>query len=207
MNKRINPSLCVSLCLLLTAAPLFSQDAPAAAPEGGLRITIIDGEGALNNVKGRLAREPIVQVQDEHHNLVPGALVTFALPENGAGATFANGAHTLTVTTDQFGRAAAYGMQPNTASGQFQIQVSATYNGQTAHAVITQTNVASAAASTGGGVAAAAKAGGLSTKLIVTIIAIGAAAAAGGTYFAVRSSSKSSNPIAITAGTGTVSGH
>jgi hypothetical protein len=189
----------VYFCLLLLVTPLFSQDVQPV----GLRITIIDGEGALNNVKGRVAREPIVQVQDEHHNLVPGAVVTFTLPQQGAGAAFANGAHTLTVTTDTFGRAAAYGMQPNKLTGSFRIHVTASHNGQIAHAVISQTNIAGAAAANVAGAVTAAKVGGLSVKAIVAIIAVGAGAAAGGTYFALHNSS-GPPAVGISAGAGTV---
>src|SRR4029077_3347271 len=95
---------------------------------------------AVNNIRQRTAREPIVQVEDENHRPVAGAIVVFMLPSNGAGGSFANGAKTLTITTDSRGQAVARGFRPNGAKGQYQIRVNASHNGQTASIAITQTN-------------------------------------------------------------------
>jgi hypothetical protein len=182
--------------LLLTAG-LMAQ-APA------LNIVVVEGEGAINNIKQRTAREPIVEVQDENHRPVAGAVVVFTLPTLGAGATFSGGAHTLTVVADNQGRAVAHGFQPNTVKGQFQIHVNASMNGRTASININQGNAAGAASG-------AAASGGISAKLIVILAVVGAAAAAGGAYYATHSgggSSSSSSTIAppttITAGGGSV---
>jgi hypothetical protein len=179
-------------CLLLTnllGAQPFEQDAPK------LNIVIVEGEGALNNIKQRVNREPIVQVEDENHKPIAGAAVVFFLPGSGPSGTFANGSQTLTVTTDASGRAAANGIRPNHQSGQMQIRVTASANGQTANAIITQMNVVGGSA--GGGLSTTAK------VLIVVGIAAGAAA---GAIIATRggSSSSSSTAITITAGTPTV---
>ena len=180
-------------CLLLTnlfELPAFAQDAPK------LNIVIVEGEGALNNVKQRVNREPIVQVEDENHKPVAGAAVVFLLPSQGPSGTFANGTQTLTVTTDSTGRATAAGIRPNKQTGRMQIRVTASQGGQTATAVITQMNVVGAAA--GGGLSTTAK------VLIVVGIAAGAAA---GAIVATRggsSSSSSSSAITITAGTPSV---
>jgi len=104
-------------CVLLTN--LGAQEAPK------LIINIVEGEGALNNVKQRVNREPIVQVEDENHKPIAGAAVVFFLPTTGPGGTFANGSQTLTVTTDSLGRAAAKGIVPNHQTGQMQIRVTA----------------------------------------------------------------------------------
>src|SRR5260221_45644 len=53
-----------------------------------LQIVIVEGEGAINNVKQRVNREPIVLVEDETHNPVAGASVTFFLPNKGPGYRF-----------------------------------------------------------------------------------------------------------------------
>jgi hypothetical protein len=179
---------------LLLAAGLMAQ-APV------LNIVIVEGEGAINNIRQRTAREPIVEVQDENHRPVAGAVVVFSLPTQGAGGTFAGGAHSLTVVTDDTGRAVARGMQPNGVKGQYQIHVNASMNGRTGSTNISQSNVAGAASG-------AAASGGISTKLIV-ILAVAAAAAAGGALYATHSGGGSSNsptipPTVITAGTGTV---
>jgi hypothetical protein len=174
--------------------------APFAAAQTGPKITlvIVEGEGAINNVRQRTARQPIVQVQDENHRPVAGALILFELPKRGAGGTFTGGAHSLTVTTDQTGRAAMYGFQPNSVKGQYQIHVSASSQGQTASAVISQGNVA--------GAGAAAAGAHVSGKLIA-IIAVGAAAVAAGVFAATRGGSSTSTTTAattVTPGTGTV---
>src|ERR1017187_8701062 len=108
---------------VLAAASLICPTATAQAPAAGLQITIIDGAEAMNNIRQRTAREPIVQVEDENHKPVAGAVVIFLLPNDGAGGTFPGGARTLTTTTDDKGQAVARGLRPNHASGRYQILV------------------------------------------------------------------------------------
>jgi hypothetical protein len=169
-----------------------------------LNIVIVEGDGAINNVRQRTAREPIIQVEDENHKPVAGAAVVFALPGQGAGGTFAGGAHTLSVVTDSQGRAVARGFHPNNVQGQYQIHITASNNGQTATANISQSNALAAA---GAGTAAAA---GISGKLIAVIVIVAAAAAAGGAYAATHSGGSSSSSsataslVTISAGTGVV---
>jgi hypothetical protein len=174
-----------------------------AAPSPALNLVIVEGEGAINNIRQRTAREPIVQVEDENHRPVAGAVVAFTLPSNGAGGTFANGARTLTTITDSQGRAAARGLRPNNVQGQFQINVTASNAGQTATGVITQTNAMVAAAAGG------AAAGGISAKLLAIIAVAGAAAAGGVAYAATRNGNGGGGaaapvPTTISAGSGTV---
>jgi hypothetical protein len=198
--------LSVFLVLLISLPLCPVAAAQTALTPAKLNLVIVEGDGAINNIRQRTAREPIVQVEDENHKPVAGAVVVFLLPNQGAGATFANGAHTLTVITDEQGRAVARGLRPNTGQGQFQIHVNASSNGQTASATITQSNAAGAAG------AGAAAAGGISGKLIAVLIVVGAAAAAGGAYAATHSGggAASTTPpatavsISITAGAGTV---
>lgn len=128
--------------LLALPAPLLRGQAPAAPPRG-LQIMILDGEGALNNIQERTAREPIVQVQDQNHKPVAGAAVLFALHPGaaGAGGTFANGATSLSVTTDANGIARGQGLTPNNLHGSWQIQVTASIGNLTAATVINEMNV------------------------------------------------------------------
>lgn len=150
--------------------------APPAAPpqdEGAtLKLLIVEGEGAINNIRQRLAREPIVQVVDENNRPVPGVAVTFTLPARGAGALFPNGARTLTVLSDQQGRAVASGMRPNSVVGKFQVQISASHAGQTASVAVTQTNVTAAAAA-GAGSAAAGTATAAGSKAVIAGVVVG----------------------------------
>src|SRR5882672_9321018 len=118
------------LILQLLPVPAVAQD------QGGLNLVIVEGDGAINNVRQRTAREPIVQVEDENHKPVAGAAVVFLLPNQGAGGAFANGVHSLTVTTNAQGRAVAHGFRPNQIQGRFEIHVTASNNGQTASATI-----------------------------------------------------------------------
>lgn len=96
-------------------------------------IAIIDGEGALNNIEGRVAREPIVQVEDQNHKRVPGAYVEFNSPNapGAPGAEFANGANTLTAKTNAAGQAVAHGLRNNGVPGRFDVRVVVKYAGQT----------------------------------------------------------------------------
>src|SRR5450759_462928 len=139
MLKRSRPCLSGILIFLLVAAGVPLLTAQAQAPTK-LNIEIIEGEDAVNNIRLRTAREPIVEVTDENHKPIAGAVVIFSTPENGAGGAFAGGAKTLTVTTDAQGRAAARGLQPNATRGKYQIQVQASYLGVTATRAIKQAN-------------------------------------------------------------------
>src|SRR6202050_1254666 len=109
----ISPVLAVLISM--PATPVV--EAQAGGPL--LNIVIVEGDGAINNIRQRTAREPIVQVEDENHKPVAGAAVVFALPSQGAGGTFAGGAHTLSVVTDSQGRAVAHGFHPNSVQGQY----------------------------------------------------------------------------------------
>ena len=177
----------VSLLLALWV-PATAQVAPM------LNLVVLEGEGATNNIRQRTARDPVVQVQDENHKPVAGAIVVFTLPSNGAGGTFANGARTLSMVSDSQGQAVARGFRPNGLKGQFQIRVNATFSGLAAAIAITQTNVAVAAAGASAG----------SGKLIAVLVAVGAAAAAGGAYYATHNGG--GTPSAILPGTTIVAG-
>ena len=166
-----------------------------------LQILVIGGEGSINNVKQRTAREPIVEVRDRNNRPVAGAVVLFEAPRSGASGTFTGGSSSLRVTTDAQGRAVGQGFRPNTAQGNFQITVTATMGAATATTVINMQNVGGAA------IGKVAKAGGHG-KLIAIIVAAGAAAAAGGAYAATRGGggTPAAPPATITAGAGTVGG-
>jgi hypothetical protein len=185
-------------CLSTSVMPAFAQ-----APVHTLNLVIVEGDGAINNIRQRTAREPIVQVEDENHKPVAGAAVLFLLPDKGAGGTFADGSHTLSVTTNAQGRAVARGIHLNNTQGQFQIQVNASFQGMTATTTITQSIAVAATAGAAGGAAAGVA---ISAKVIV-IIAVAAAAAAGGAYAATHTgggSAATNSGTTITPGTGTV---
>lgn len=193
MNKSLSStlSLLMSALIACTGGPiLHGQESPK------LKILIIEGEGATNNIKQRTAREPIVEVQDENNRPVGGAIVTFTAPNYGASGTFQGGSKLFTVTTDSNGRATARGFQPNSAKGQLKLQVRAQANGQSASAEINMTNV-------GGGGGA-----GMSTSAKWwTAVAVGAGAAVVGGVLGTRGSSTAPpSTTTISAGAGTVIG-
>jgi hypothetical protein len=165
------------LCLLISGVLAFPLPPLALAQDAPLRLNlvVVEGDGAINNIRQRTAREPIVQVEDQNHRPVAGAAVVFSLPSSGPGGSFAGGAHSLTVTTNAQGRAIAHGLTPNKVQGQYQIHVNASSNGQTANTTISQTNAIIAGAAGAAGI-------GISVKLLIIIAAAGAAAAGGALY-------------------------
>ena len=195
-------SLAIGLSFLITFPTLRAQTMPTE-----LNIVVVEGEGAINNVRQRVARDPIVRVEDENHKPIAGVAVVFTLPTEGATGEFSNGAKSLTIMTDGQGRATAQSLRMNQVAGKIPIHINASYRGLTARTSITQFSVlppgAKASTSNGGH-------GGL----IAILVVLGAAAAGGGAYFATRSSNSSTpvtppptvTPIGITAGTGTIVG-
>jgi hypothetical protein len=180
----------ISLCLSFLHVSAYAQDSPSG-PE--LKITIIDGDEAINNIRQRTAREPIVQVEDENNRPVAGAAVVFLLPNDGAGGTFTGGAKSLSVTTDANGRAVARGLRPNNVAGRYQIRVTATSQGRTGRAILQQTNVNAAGAASAG----------FSAKFI-TFIAVNVAVIVAVDIYVVKRNGEKPNPIPITPGTSTI---
>lgn len=193
--------------LAVLAAALVTPQRVAAQEAGGLlNIVIVEGEGAVNNIRQRVAREPIVRVEDENRRPVAGATVVFLLPGDGPGGLFPGGERMLTVQTDESGQAVARGLRPNNVTGEFTIRVTASFAGRTATAIIGQTNtLAGAAAAAGAGAAA----GGISAKMVGILVVVGAAVA-GGTYAATRGNGGSTpstptrTPTSVSVGTPTV---
>ncbi len=91
------------------------------------------------------------------------------------------------------------GIAPNSQTGVWEIRVSASYQGQTASAVITQTNVT--------GVSVSGTGGGISKKAVIILALVGGAIVGG--VIAARAatgggSSSGNHGIIITAGSATV---
>ncbi|HUD99711.1 MAG TPA: hypothetical protein VMR62_09060 [Bryobacteraceae bacterium] len=140
---------------------VLARSAPA-----GPRIEVLEGDGAINNIRLHHAKEPVVRVVDQDGKPIPNVAVTFALPASGPGGTFAGGNTSSTVMTDSNGQAVGHGLRPNGNAGQFQIRVTTSVAGQAVTATISQTNAEPA---TGGG----------SSKTLVILALVGGAAAAG----------------------------
>lgn len=120
-------------CVLAVPQALIGQS-------GDIRIQVIEGDAAVNNVRGRATAEPVVQVTDGSGNPIPNAAVTFRAPTEGPSVTFFGASHATTISTDENGRAAATGMLPNTYSGEFLIAVEAEAGSRQAATTIAQTN-------------------------------------------------------------------
>lgn len=125
------------LACWLAAAPAAAQE---AAGRGGLRIYVLQGEQAVNNVRTGAATPPVVEVRDANDFPVAGAEVTFRTPDRGASATFEGGRHEYTNRTDAKGQVSAARMTPNGVEGMFSIQVTAKADERAGMAVIRQRN-------------------------------------------------------------------
>ena len=191
------------LCVAFGGAVHGQQTTPATEPSNAqtnnpqatsppapakLNINVVEGAGAVNNIKTRAAREFAVEVADENDKPVAGAVVTFVAPNQGPGGAFAGDTQLLTVMSDQDGRAVAGSYRPNSAVGDYNIQVTATFGGETASATISQSNRALA-------VAAVKK----SNKKVLILVAVAAAVAVGaGAGLAGGHGSSSSNSASAT---------
>jgi hypothetical protein len=181
--------------LQLATAPGVAQSAPAPSK---LFIQVLEGEGALNDMRSRTTREPIVQVQDENHKPIAGVVIIFTTPSSGASATFSNGLTSLQTVTDAEGKAIAAGFKPNGISGSYQIRVQANWNQLTTTSVINQTNAKQSSTSTSTQTVHAARAFPLKAVLIVAAVAAAAGVTAG-----ILATRGGSGPT-ISAGTPTV---
>lgn len=177
--------LALGLLLSLRPVPALAQGA-----DPGIKITVKEGEGSINNINAARAKEPVVLVTDASDKPVSGAQVSFLMPDNGASGVFpASGSH-MVVTTGNDGVATGRGLKPNNVVGAFEIRVTASFQGQTARAVIHQTNAAQAKASSGSG----------KTILILAILGGAGAGVALGVTRSGKSSSQPNPSTSISAG-------
>ena len=196
-------SLAIGLSFLI-AFPVLDAQTPLPTQ---LNIVVVEGEGAINNVKERTARDPVIRVEDENHKPIAGVAVVFTLPTEGATGQFGNGAKNLTVMTDENGVAAGKGLKLYQVDGKVPIHINASYRGLTASTTMTEFAVLPP------GVKAKTSHGGHG-GLIAVIVVVGAAAAGGGAYLATHKNGTTAavpagptvTPIGITPGTGTIVG-
>jgi hypothetical protein len=158
----------------------FAANLTLAGQDGSLHLVVLEGDGAINNIRSPRAKEPVVRVEDASNQGVAGAVVTFLLPASGAGAFFGDGGNSLTLTTDDRGEVVARGLHANRIAGSFQIRVSASRSGRTAGTSIAQTNV---------------DPGAHASSRTIAIVAILGGVAAGGAAMAFRGGkAKSASP-------------
>jgi hypothetical protein len=183
--------LCPVALLLLCANISGSGEEPIH-----LTIAVLQGEGALNDISKRTAREPIVRVEDENHRPVAGAAVVFALPNEGPSGSFVNGVRVLSTTTDRTGKAIGTGFRPNQVAGSYTIQVTASQGTLVSSLAIHEVNSSGTSSSSSShNVAVRA------FPLKLTLIGV---AVAGGTAGAIIASMSKSKAISISTGGTTV---
>lgn len=124
--------------LAIVLAALMAMPALPAGPD--LQIVVLDGRDAVHEVGGRLSTRTVVEVRDGSQRPVAGAEVTFDLPTQGAGGSFADGGHRYTTRTNLQGQAAIADFKPNSIQGTYRISVLASRAGQTATITIPQSN-------------------------------------------------------------------
>lgn len=164
---------------------LFAQPA-AQSPKTALKIVVLQGDNATNDVKSRTAVEPVVEVRDQQDFPVRNATVTFQLPSFGPSGFFPDQNLTFKTITNAQGQAAATGLVPNSEAGRFTIKVTAMADDRIVSISIQQRNASDAAA-------AQAK----SKSRVWKIVAIaGGLAATGGIALSRRGSSNSTPPPA-----------
>jgi hypothetical protein len=188
-------SICLSVLLAFQQC-VRAQDVPPP-PRPRMQVAVVEGEAMMNNIRERKATNVVVVVRDGNRRPLRDAAVTFTLPAEGPGASFANNAKTTTATTDADGYAIVRGIRPNATPGPYRIEVEAKHSDETATTSITQFNmqVESRKGSSGKWIA---------------LVAIVGGAAAGGAVAATREGKSSTpapsapTPIGITPGAGTV---
>jgi hypothetical protein len=196
-------SLAISLSFLIACPTLSAQTLPTQ-----LNIIVIEGEGAVNNIRQRVARDPVVQVEDENHKPIAGAVVMFTLPTEGATGEFGGSVKSAVVNTNAEGRAVAPNLKLNGLSGKIPIHITASYRGLSARTSITMFSQVPPGGKE-------SKSGGGHGALVAVLVILGAGAAGGGAYFATHGSKTAApsapipsgpTPIGITAGAGSIAG-
>jgi hypothetical protein len=190
--------------LLVTSLIPYGLEQPLRAQTTPSRIdlVVVGGEAAVNGLLQRVAQDPVVRIEDQNHQPVSGAVVTFNLPISGTSGEFENGSKNSNIVTGPDGLAAARGLRTNEIPGRFQILITVSYRGLTARGLINQINQGVPGAKThhGGG------------KIIVILAVVGAAAAGGAVAVTRKGGNASSipsgptppTPIGITPGTGAI---
>ena len=126
------------LSLVMTLA-LLTTGLPAQTPLG-IEVVVLEGDGATNSLAGKSLHPVTILVQDSAKNPIEGAMVTVALPSNGAGGNFGYGNTVETKHTGREGRVTFAGMHSRNLAGSFRVDVRASSGGLHGRAVFTQTN-------------------------------------------------------------------
>jgi hypothetical protein len=121
---------------------------PGQSDDKGLQIVVLQGDGATHLVNHHAQEYPVVSVRKDGQP-VRGAAVTFQLPESGPSGSFfqtenygsaGKTSKSIQMTTNKAGRAEAKSFTPNKELGAYAMQVTASFEGQTAKTELKQTN-------------------------------------------------------------------
>ncbi|MDZ7639208.1 MAG: hypothetical protein U5J83_13315 [Bryobacterales bacterium] len=133
LSRLLTPLWVALLCVSLVAQPLRSQSASTGNPEPGqsaptrLQIKILS-PAPLSEPAGALSANQVrVQVLDGWGMPVPGATLSFRLPEAGPGGVFLNGLSTEVVIADRQGMATVQGFDWRAEAGTSFLHVIAAY--------------------------------------------------------------------------------
>ena len=203
MSLRSNRWIAIGLVpLLLWPTALLAQQQPGASSEG-LKLVVVQGEDAKNNIRMKTPSEVAVKVTDEAEKPVIGAEVVFQVPGSGPSGRFYDWLQTQTVKTNAEGVARARGLTPNEQTGQWHMRVMAQQGVKSGQVMVAQSNVVGDSKTTSNGGSSKKK-----TWIIVGAIAVaaivGIAIAAGGDDSDSTTTAK--RPVVVAPGTITVGG-
>ena len=164
MNCRMQ---CRSLRLLsILICLLFFVETATAGQSGGVTILVLEGNKAQNLISEQAPKPISVRVVDRAGKPLSGAEVQFVPPEFGPGGSFVTDQNPVNVTTNPQGVADAPRFLANSTTGNYEVQIIASYMGDVSRLLLEQSNVTSIKKSSskklviisaviGGGVAAA----------------------------------------------------
>ena len=125
----------LATALILVILPAPELQAAAAAV---IHIRVLEGDGAVHSAGTRSSRTLSVEITDETGKPVDGAAVSFRLPEEGPGGTFADKIRTNIAITGPDGKAGLREFNAGTLTGPFQIRVTALKEGVRAGTIVDQ---------------------------------------------------------------------
>ena len=88
------------------AAPVPQAPKPTV-PVSSLKLLVLQGKDAVNDLQGRTFTIPIVELLDDNDQPVEGAQVIFSLPADGPGGFFPGNTINFTTRTNVQGQASA----------------------------------------------------------------------------------------------------
>jgi len=186
-SNRKSSSLISVFLVFLLVVPVYPAQQVEEPP---FKVRILEGDGAINDIRQVLNRAASIVVEDDNHNPLSGVSVTFFLPNDGPSGLFSNGSRVLTVFTDSSGTASSRPIHFNNQIGIMKINVVASVFSQTVSATIMQTNISANGATRSSFVPATGApklvSRSASHKKLYIVLGIVATGAAAGVFLATR---------------------